>query len=90
MSDKRVERIRRRAYQIWEREGRHHGSDEQHWKQATSEIDAEDSIGAGSLPVEEPDGTAASKPSRRKMSSPTAKADGVSGEVPRTRRKKTT
>ena len=90
MSDERAERIRRRAYQIWEREGRHHGSDEQHWKQATSEIDAEDSVGAGSPLLEEPGSAAASKPSQRKSSSPTARASEVSEEITRTRREKST
>jgi Protein of unknown function (DUF2934) len=37
----REERIRKRAYEIWEREGRPHGRDAEHWGQATSEIDAE-------------------------------------------------
>lgn len=35
------ERIRRRAYQIWEREGRPEGRHEQHWAQACQEIAAE-------------------------------------------------
>jgi hypothetical protein len=42
MSSERHERIRQRAHAIWEREGRPHGLHEQHWYQATSEIDAED------------------------------------------------
>lgn len=37
----REERIRKRAHQIWEREGKPHGRDPEHWQQATSEIDAE-------------------------------------------------
>jgi len=32
------ERIRRRAYEIWEREGRPHGRDEEHWRQAEAEL----------------------------------------------------
>jgi hypothetical protein len=42
MSSERHERIRQRAHAIWEREGRPDGLHEQHWYQATSEIDAED------------------------------------------------
>ncbi|PAQ08458.1 DUF2934 domain-containing protein [Mesorhizobium temperatum] len=47
MSDDKHERIRRRAYEIWEREGQTHGLHEHHWTQATLEIENEDrSLGA--------------------------------------------
>jgi hypothetical protein len=47
MSDEKHERIRRRAYEIWEREGQTHGLHERHWNQATLEIETEDrSLGA--------------------------------------------
>jgi hypothetical protein len=35
------DRIRERAYQIWEREGRPHGRDYDHWVQARVELVAE-------------------------------------------------
>jgi hypothetical protein len=35
------ERIRRRAHEIWEREGRPEGRHEEHWTQARQEIEAE-------------------------------------------------
>jgi hypothetical protein len=38
----RDERIKRRAYEIWEREGRPSGRDIEHWQQAEDEIVAED------------------------------------------------
>jgi hypothetical protein len=41
-------RIRDRAYQIWDREGRPHGHEEAHWQQATREIEAEETGPAGS------------------------------------------
>lgn len=41
MSD-RDERIRQRAYEIWEREGRPGGMEEKHWHQAAEEIAAEE------------------------------------------------
>ncbi|ESZ23400.1 DUF2934 domain-containing protein [Mesorhizobium sp. L2C084A000] len=41
MSDDRDDRIRERAYQIWEREGRMQGDPERHWHQAEAEIDRE-------------------------------------------------
>ncbi|QRM57388.1 DUF2934 domain-containing protein [Sinorhizobium sp. BG8] len=39
MSDARLEWIRKRAYAIWEAEGRPHGRDAQHWEQASRERD---------------------------------------------------
>jgi hypothetical protein len=36
----RENRIKRRAHEIWEREGRPHGRDAEHWRQAEREIDA--------------------------------------------------
>lgn len=41
MESNREQRIRQRAYEIWEREGRPHGRDAEHWQQAAAEIDAE-------------------------------------------------
>ncbi|MER8430096.1 DUF2934 domain-containing protein [Mesorhizobium caraganae] len=42
MSEDRNERIRRRAYEIWQREGAADGEHERHWHQASAEIDRED------------------------------------------------
>lgn len=41
MDEDREERIRARAYQLWEAEGGPHGRDEEHWRRAEDEIDAE-------------------------------------------------
>ncbi|TIU95346.1 MAG: DUF2934 domain-containing protein, partial [Mesorhizobium sp.] len=41
MGDDREDKIRERAYQIWEREGRIHGDPERHWHRAEAEIDRE-------------------------------------------------
>jgi len=38
------DRIRRRAYEIWEREGRPHGRDWDHWVKAAEEIEAEGAV----------------------------------------------
>jgi hypothetical protein len=46
MSEDRNERIRRRAYEIWQREGAADGEHERHWHQASAEIDREDELGA--------------------------------------------
>lgn len=43
--------IRRRAYAIWEREGRPHGRDRDHWLQAQWELTGEEA--AASHPAEE-------------------------------------
>lgn len=45
--DERHERIRQRAYAIWEREGRPEGVKDRHWHQAAEEIAAEEKQGAG-------------------------------------------
>lgn len=42
MTDDLEDRIRRRAYQIWEREGRPEGREDDHWKLASEEIAIED------------------------------------------------
>ncbi|MDX8517430.1 DUF2934 domain-containing protein [Mesorhizobium dulcispinae] len=41
MDDDRIEKIRRRAYEIWQREGSLDGDHERHWHQAEMEIDRE-------------------------------------------------
>lgn len=35
------ERIRARAYELWESEGRSHGGHERHWLEATRQVEAE-------------------------------------------------
>jgi hypothetical protein len=42
MNNRRDDQIRRRAHQIWEREGRQHGQHEKHWHQASREVDDEE------------------------------------------------
>ena len=42
MNNEREERIRERAHQIWEREGRANGQEQIHWERASREIDEED------------------------------------------------
>jgi len=41
MDDDREERIRRRAHQIWEEDGRPVGQEAEHWKRAVREIDGD-------------------------------------------------
>ena len=51
MSGDRDERIRRRAYEIWERNGRPKGKEEEFWRLAEQELRNEDK----SSPVRTPD-----------------------------------
>jgi hypothetical protein len=47
MGDDREERIKARAYEIWQREGSPESHENAHWKEAEQELDAENT-GAGS------------------------------------------
>lgn len=69
MATDRQERIRHRAHEIWEKQGRPHGADYQHWDQATREIDAED------VAAKKPAAKAAPKPAKSavKAASPAKK-----------------
>lgn len=42
MTPEREEKIRQRAYQIWEAEGRPDGKQDEHWQRAAREIEAEE------------------------------------------------
>jgi hypothetical protein len=66
MSDDRKERIRQRAYEIWEALGRPEGGQQEHWTQAEAEILGEECAGTGSVPegAEELDPDGAPKPQR--------------------------
>jgi hypothetical protein len=52
-----LERIRTRAYQIWEQEGRPHGRDREHWHEAERQLAVEFRIGypdaSGTQPIDE-------------------------------------
>jgi hypothetical protein len=55
MSEDREEAIRRRAYELWEQGGGDHGRDQDHWHQASGEVDAgHEAPAAGTMA---PDGT---------------------------------
>jgi hypothetical protein len=49
----RLERIRHRAYEIWEQEGRPAGRAEAHWDMATEQIAIEDNQRLTTKPVDE-------------------------------------
>ncbi len=46
----REERIRHRAYHLWEADGKPHGRDAEYWERASELVGLEDSAGAGQLP----------------------------------------
>lgn len=68
MSDKE-HKIRARAYELWEREGRGHGSHERHWSEAARQIEAEEA-GAAAKPAARK--SAAKKPAAAKAAAATA------------------
>ena len=51
MHEDRDQLIRERAYRIWERDGRPHGRDAEHWQQAAGEIEAEERALAAQKPA---------------------------------------
>jgi len=50
MNSPNNDRIRKRAYEIWEREGRPHGRHEHHWHAAMREIEDSDGPASGEHP----------------------------------------
>ena len=42
MANEKIDQLRNRAYQIWERKGRPQGRDLEHWLEAERELEAED------------------------------------------------
>jgi hypothetical protein len=54
MERDREQRIRERAYQIWEREGKPQGRDAQHWQQAAAEVEAEAAVSVGMADADPP------------------------------------
>lgn len=66
--DNLAEQIRKRAYEIWEGEGRPHGRDTEHWSQAETEFHPRLRVVALNDPL-----PAAKKPARKKTQKPPAK-----------------
>src|SRR5689334_2617465 len=70
----REHRIRLRAYEIWEREGRHEGRADDHWRQAQIEIERESVKAAQTIAPEQP-----TKKSGKRAEPSTDKAKARSG-----------
>lgn len=49
-SPAREQRVRERAYRLWEADGKPHGRDVEYWQRAREQIAMEDSAGSGQLP----------------------------------------
>ncbi|SFP54954.1 DUF2934 domain-containing protein [Sphingomonas rubra] len=60
MTDDRNDRVRRRAYEMWEQQGGEHGRHEDHWHSASAEIDAATQAEEASTAA--PDGTTLTSP----------------------------
>ena len=93
MNSDQEARIRQRAYEIWQREGRPEGREDEHWQRAQAEIMAEDGAAAnqapnraaaGSKPQSEP--PSPTPPPRRRTA---AKPEGGRPASPRRGRKPT-
>lgn len=81
------QKIRERAYQIWEQEGRVHGCDEQHWHRAKLELaDTVDDVGA--VAIETAAATAEPVKKSRRSAKPKAEASvpAIQTTTPRRRR----
>jgi hypothetical protein len=77
--DDREQRIRDRAYAIWQREGRPEGQEREHWQQAMREIDGE--AGRAGAPAGGGDmGATGEAPSGSPGKSPSRKKAGTAGE----------
>lgn len=75
MDQDHQERIRQRAHEIWEREGRPEGRDSDHWSQAEQELRTETGGEQPADPGDEPKPArtaAAAKPKRTSRKSPKA------------------
>lgn len=68
-TDDILERIRRRAHELWESEGRPHGRDSDHWTQAEAEI-----RGAGALEPTEKAAGSRKKPATSKAAGKSTRA----------------
>lgn len=57
------DRVRQRAHEIWEREGRPEGRHEEHWRQAMAQVAAEDGGGTAGMEAPGPDAGLRTPPS---------------------------
>lgn len=98
MASDREARIRTRAYELWERDGRPHGRDKEHWARAAREIEddagrgANMSIGPRPAPASDPArgastavGGPSAGPAPAPGSTPAGGAGGIAAPAPSSR-----
>lgn len=71
------ERIQDRAYALWEREGRPEGWAEEHWRQARSDVEAEDAGSGLESPDTLPDPAPSAPPSQAPLQKPASRPQGM-------------
>lgn len=62
MEQDREERVRARAYEIWERNGQQEGIHDAHWQQAVTELEEEDDAGEQQITSSASEETASTAP----------------------------
>ena len=55
MTPEREQRIRERAYHLWQADGEPHGQELNYWERARELVGMEESAGAGQVPAPDPD-----------------------------------
>src|SRR4029077_4856122 len=81
MRSDREERIKQRAYALWQSEGHRHGRHEDHWHRAEREIAAEEA-GPGALSKAPRRAARVAKPAAKKSASPApARSRSASSEM---------
>ena len=80
MSNDLEQRIRERAYELWERDGRAHGRADAHWHAAKLELTSAAPTGAAEM-IEVP-----AKAKSRRKAAPPAEVNPVTQAAPRRRR----
>lgn len=86
MADDREQRVRQRAYEIWEKEGRRSGRERDHWEQAEREIGGE--VRPVRTPAVKESGEG--KPKRAKGEEKAPKKPAAGGDKPKKGRAKKT
>jgi len=71
MPSNRDEKIRQRAYELWERDGAQHGRDQDYWHEAVEQIDAE----------ERAEKSPTSAPARKRKAAKAQAVEGDEGDV---------
>jgi len=83
------EAIARRAYEIWEAEGRPHGRDREHWEAAAKELGSPAPMPSGYTDAEgltAPGGTSGKPAARRKKADPAPGAEPTAATKPARRK----